>query len=206
MIVIGLTGSIGMGKTTTANLFRAEGVPVFDADAAVHALYAPGGKAVRAVTALIPTSLGENGGVDRAALKAALAKDPALFSKLEAVVHPLVAAARRPFLQGAERKEHAAAVRDVPLLIETGGHRRVDLLVVVSAPSHVQRERVLARPGMTESAFQDILARQTPDAEKRRLADVVIDTSRGVSHAARAVRRVVARVARMDRYRRRWRD
>jgi len=191
VIVIGLTGSIGMGKSTTAALFAQEGVPVWDADAAVHRLYGPDGAAVALVEAAFPGVAGE-AGVDRAKLAAALAGDPDRFARLEAIVHPLVAEDRAAFLAGAEAAGAQVAVVDVPLLFETGADARVDAVVVVSAPAEVQRERVLARPGMTEERFAQILSRQTPDAEKRARADFVIDTARGIEPAREQVRAVLA--------------
>lgn len=188
MIVVGLTGSIGMGKSTTAALFRDEGAPVWDADAAVHRLYAPGGAAVGPIEAAFP-GVTRDGAVDRAALSARLQADPAGFRALETIVHPLVAEDRRAFLAEAEAAGAEVAVVDVPLLFETGGDAFVDRVVVVSAPPEVQRERVLARPGMTAEKFEAILGRQTPDADKRARADRVIDTSRGLDAAREQVRR-----------------
>lgn len=177
MIVLGLTGGIGMGKSTAARMFAEAGVPVFDADATVHELYAPGGEAAIAVGEAFPGSLNREGGVDRDALRDVLRKHPDRFAELEAIVHPLVARERRRFLDRARRRGAAIALVDVPLLFETGGDRRVDFVAVVSAPPEVQRARVLSRAGMTEEAFQAILARQVPDAEKRARADFVIDSS-----------------------------
>jgi dephospho-CoA kinase len=190
MIILGLTGSVGMGKSTTAAMFAAEGVPVYDADAAVHALYAPGGAAVEPVAAAFPGVL-RDGGVDRVALRAAVGGDPARWKLLESVVHPLVGAAQMAFLQAAREQGADVVVLDIPLLFENGGDKRVDAVVVVSAPEDVQRARVLARPGMTEEAFQEILARQVPDAEKRRRADFVIDTGHGLEDARAQVRAVL---------------
>lgn len=172
-LILGLTGSIGMGKSTTSGFFRAAGVPVWDADATVHALYAPGGAAVAPLAALHPAAL-RDGAIDRAALRDWIAADPGALRQIEALVHPLVARSRADFLAA-----HAAAplvVIDVPLLFETGGDAFVDASLVVSAPPEVQRARVLARPGMDEAHFRTILAKQMPDAEKRARATHVIET------------------------------
>jgi dephospho-CoA kinase len=188
--VLGLTGSIGMGKSATAGMFKALGVPVHDADAAVHALYGPGGAAAEAIGREFPGTLDAAGGVDRTALREAVLGAPERLARLEALVHPLVRAAADAFLS-----RHADAplvVLDIPLLYETGGETRCDAVAVVSAPAEVQRERVLARPGMTEAAFAAILAKQIPDAEKRARADTVIDTGRGFPAAEAAVARIVA--------------
>ncbi len=184
MIRLGLTGSIGMGKSTVTGMFAEHGVPVWDADAAVHALYGPGAAGTDAVAALAPAAVGP-GGVDRAALRRAILDDPGLLARVEAAVHPLVTADRAAFLARAEAEGAGVALCDVPLLYETGAEAEFDRVVVVSAPAAVQRRRVLARPGMTEAAFERILARQTPDAEKRARADHVIDTS-GPFEATRA--------------------
>jgi dephospho-CoA kinase len=194
LILVGLTGSIGMGKTTTARLFADEGVPVYDADAAVHALYAKGGAAVATVEALFPGVV-VDGAVDRAQLGERVLNDPAALKRLEAAVHPLAAAARAGFFEKAAADRAKVVVLDVPLLFETGGDAQMDAVVVVSAPAEVQRERVLARPGMTAEKFEAILARQMPDAEKRERADFVIDTGRGVEAARDQVRAVLARLA-----------
>jgi dephospho-CoA kinase len=188
MIVLGLTGSIGMGKTTTAKMFSDFGVPVHDSDEAVHRLYR--GKAVPLVEAAFPgTTAG--GTVDRAKLAERVLGDPAALKRLETLVHPLVRADATAFL----KRHHAAgaqlAVVDIPLLFETGGQERVDQVVVVTAGPEVQRERVLARPGMTEEKFEKILAKQVPDEEKRRLADFVIDTGRGMEAARLAVADII---------------
>lgn len=189
MITIGLTGSIGMGKSTVAAMFEEAGVPVFDADAAVHRLQGAGGRLVPAIEAAFPGSTGP-AGVDRAALGAAVLGDDEAMKRLEAIVHPAVAEERAAF-----RATHADAgvlVFDVPLLFETGGETRVDLVVVVSAPAGMQRARVLARPGMTEGKLAAILARQTPDAEKRARADLVIPTGGSFDETRAAVGEAIA--------------
>ncbi len=191
MIVLGLTGSIGMGKSTTAAMFRDEGVPVYDADAAVHALYAPGGAAVAPLAEAFPGVIA-NGAVDRAALRAAIGGDPTAWKRLEGIVHPLVGLAQAAFLAQARASGAGVAVLDIPLLFESGGSKAVDAVVVVSAPADVQRQRVLARPGMIEAAFQEILAKQTPDADKRAQADFVINTGLGFEEARSQVRAVLA--------------
>lgn len=187
MLILGLTGSIGMGKSTTSRMFQDEGVPVYDSDAAVHALYATGGAAVEPVETAFPGVV-VNGAIDRAKLSARVVGDPEALAKLETIVHPLVGAHRIGFFEKAMAEGHDIVVLDVPLLFETGGEKRVDKVVVVSAPAKVQRERVLARPEMTAEKFDAILARQTPDAEKRARADFVIDTGQGLDHARRQVR------------------
>ncbi|MES1200991.1 MAG: dephospho-CoA kinase [Pseudomonadota bacterium] len=194
MIVLGLTGSIGMGKTTVGRMFADEGAPVFDADAAVHALYASGGAAVGPVEAAFPGVV-RDGAIDRDALSARLVGDPAALARLEAIVHPLVRAEQTRFLDAARAVETQVVVLDIPLLFETGQEERVDRVAVVSAPVDVQRARVLGRAGMTEAKYAAILARQTPDAEKRAKADFVIDTS-GSLDATRAQVRAVLDVLR----------
>lgn len=193
MIKIALTGSIGMGKSTTARLFADEGVALWDADAAVHRLYGPGAAGTQAIHGLCPHAVGGDG-VDRARLRAAILADPALLGRIEAAIHPLVAADRQAFLIAAERDGQPAALCDIPLLFETGGDTAFDHVVVVSAPAEVQRERVLSRPGMTAEAFERILAKQMPDAEKRARADTVIDTSRGIEAARSEVRACLAAI------------
>lgn len=180
MIVLGLTGSIGMGKSTTADLFRAAGVPVHDADATVHALYR--GPAVAAIEAAFPGTTRE-GSVDRAALGARVLGDDAAVRRLEAIVHPLVRAAETAFLDGARSNGRRVVVLDIPLLFETGGDARVDAVVTVTAPADVQRARVLARPGATVETFERILVRQMPDAEKRRRSHFLVDSGRGLAPA-----------------------
>ena len=172
MIVLGLTGSIGMGKSTTAGMFRDLGVPVWDADAAVHRLYASGGAAVAPLARAVPEAVSE-GGVDRAVLRAR-ATDPRTLARIEAIVHPLVAGDRSAFL--AAHADAPLVVLDVPLLLETGADREVDRVVVVTAPADVQRARVLARGTMTEAQLDAILARQMPDADKRARADYIVET------------------------------
>ena len=188
--VLGLTGSIGMGKSATAAMFAKLGVPVHDADAAVHALYGPGGAAAEAIGREFPGTLDAEGGVDRAALREAVLGDAARLKRLEALVHPLVRRESEAFL--ARHRQAPLVVLDIPLLYETGGEGRCDAVAVVSAPAEIQRERVLARSGMTEHAFAAILAKQMPDAEKRARADYVIDTGKGFPAAEAAVARIVA--------------
>jgi dephospho-CoA kinase len=187
--IVGLTGSIGMGKSTVAAMFADEGVPVFDADAAVHRLQGPGGRLVASIEAAFPSSTGP-GGVDRASLGRAVLADDAAMKRLEAIVHPAVGAERAAFL--ADHADAPLVIFDIPLLFETGGDRAVDTVVVVSAAAEVQRARVLARPGMDEVRFAAILARQLPDAEKRRRADHVIATDVPLVDTRAAVRRLVA--------------
>ncbi|MDB5455180.1 MAG: dephospho-CoA kinase [Caulobacter sp.] len=191
MITVGLTGSIGMGKSTTAAMFAAEGAPVYDADAAVHLLYSQGGAAVAPVEAAFPGVV-RDGAVDRAALSARVVGDPKALRWLEAIVHPLVAADRGAFFDQAAADGAQIVVLDIPLLFETGGEAKVDAVVVVSAPAEVQRARVLARPDMDEAKLDAILARQMADVEKRAKAHYVIDTSRGLDAARDQVRAVLA--------------
>ncbi len=192
MIVLGLTGSLGMGKTTTAKMFADEGVPVFDADAIVHRLYE--GEAVPLIEAAFPGTTAD-GRVDRTRLSARVIGMTEALKKLEAIVHPLVRDAREKFLAEAEEKGAPVAVLDIPLLFETRGHGLISKIVVVSAPADVQRDRVLARPEMTEEKFEAMLERQVPDSEKRRRADFVIDTSHGVEAAREAVRAILRTLA-----------
>lgn len=191
MKIIGLTGSIGMGKSTVAQMFRDLGVPVFDADAEVHRLYRAA--LVPAIEAAFPGSTDERG-VDREKLAGALA-DPAAMARLEAIVHPAVHESRRRFLDEARASGHDLVVFDIPLLFETGGEKNVDRVVLVSAPYDKQRERVLARPNMTPAKFEAILARQVPDAEKRRRADIVIDTGVEIERTRKAVEAALAAIA-----------
>ncbi len=190
MLLIGLTGSIGMGKTETAKLFARLGLPVYDADAAVHALYAPGGAAVEPIGTAFPGTV-TAGAVDRAALGQAVLGDAQALKRLEAIIHPLVAQVQIDWLRAQADAGAAMVVLDIPLLFETGGEARVDVVVVVSAPADVQRERVLARPGMTAEKFDAILAKQTPDTQKRARADFIIDTSQGLDHAFDQVQAVL---------------
>ena len=194
MKTIGLTGSIGMGKTTTAGMFEALGVPVFDADAAVHALYAPGGRAVPLIRAVFPDAVTDAGGVDRKALAEHMRADPLNLEVLTSFVHPWVGEMRADFVEDARRNGARAVLFDIPLLFETGAEARVDHTVVVTAPPAVQRERVLARPGMSEDQFAFILSRQMPDAEKRARADFVIDTGNGMEAARQQVAAVLAAI------------
>lgn len=188
MFVLGLTGSIGMGKSATAKMFADEGVPVHDADAVVHRLYE--GEAVPLIESAFPgTTTG--GKVDREKLGKRVLGDADAIRRLEKIVHPLVAAARDKFLAEAEKSGAPVALLDIPLLYETKGEGRCDAVVVVSAPAGVQRERTLARPGMTEQKLETILAKQVPDAEKRRRANFVVDTSQGFDHARTQVRDIL---------------
>ena len=191
MIVIGLTGSIGMGKSTTAAMFAAEGAPVYDADAEVHILQGRGGAAVAPIEAAFPGVV-KNGAVDRGELGGRVLGDPAAIKRLEAIVHPLLGAGRAAFFERAEATAAPMVVLDIPLLFETGGEKRVDAVVVVSAPADVQRARVLARPGWNATRLDAVLAKQTPDAEKRARADFVIDTGHGLEPAREQVRRVIS--------------
>jgi dephospho-CoA kinase len=190
MILIGLTGSIGMGKSTTAAMFREAGVPVYDADAAVHDLYDAGGAAVGPVGEAFPGVV-KDGKVDREALRQAVLGDPEALKRLNAVVHPLVGRDRIGFFQEAEADGADMVVLDIPLLFETGGHANVDAVVVVSAPAEMQRERVLARPGMTPDRLNAILAQQMADAEKRARAHFVVDTGRGIEAAREQVHEII---------------
>jgi dephospho-CoA kinase len=189
VIILGLTGSIGMGKSTVAAMFEAEGVPVFDADAVVHRLQGAGGALVEAIEAEFPDTTTELG-VDRTLLREAVLGDDAAFARLEALVHPAVAGQREKFL--AANSGAPLVVLDVPLLFEAGGWRNVDRIAVVSAPPEIQRVRVLARPGMTPARFEAILARQMPDAEKRARADFVIPTGGSVEETRAHVRNLIA--------------
>jgi dephospho-CoA kinase len=198
MFVLGLTGSLGMGKSTTARFFAEAGAPVHDADAVVHRLYE--GEAVPLIEAAFPGTT-QGGKVDRLKLGARVLGDAAALRRLEAIVHPLVHEAERELLAEAEARGEAVAVLDIPLLFETGGDERVDAVVVVSAPSDVQSARVMERPGMTLDKLEAILAKQMPDAEKRRRADFVVDTSQGFEAARLQVRAILDKVATMPRRR-----
>lgn len=191
MIVLGLTGSIGMGKSTTARMFAEAGVPVHDSDEAVHRLYA--GEAVPLIEGRFPGTI-RDGAVDRARLAEAVLGKPEALRDLERIVHPLVRADADAFLARHREAGAPLALLDIPLLFETGGEGRVDRIVVVTAPADVQRERVLARPGMTPEKFEAILARQMPDAEKRKRADFIIDTGNGMEAAREAVAAIVDRL------------
>jgi dephospho-CoA kinase len=192
MFVLGLTGSVAMGKSTTARFFAEEGVPVHDADAVVHRLYEGG--AVPLIEMAFPGTTA-NGKVDRVKLGARVMNDLAGLRQLEAIVHPLVQDAERQFLAEAEASGAPVALLDIPLLFETGGDQRVDAVVVATAPAEVQRTRVLERPGMTENRLEAMLARQMPDSEKRRRADFIVDTSRGFDEARAQVREILRQVA-----------
>jgi len=191
MIVIGLTGSIGMGKTTTARFFREAGVPVHDSDEAVHRLYS--GEAAPLIEAAFPGTV-KDGVVDRALLGSRILGDAQALTTVERIVHPLVRADADAFLARHRAAGRKLAVLDIPLLFETGGERRVDRVVVVSAPAEIQRERVLARPGMSVEKFEAILAKQVPDAEKRKRADFIVESGQGLDAARAAVEAIVAKL------------
>ena len=193
MYLIGLTGSIGMGKTQTAALFEEEGVPRYDADAAVHGLYEVGGAAVGPIGELFPEAV-RDGAVDRAALGRIVLKDGAKLAALEKMVHPLAGATQVDFLNAQIAAGATHVLLDIPLLFETGGHEFVDCVVVVSAPPDIQRARVLERPGMTEEKFADILAKQVPDSDKRAAADFIVDSSVSVADAHRQGKEILAAV------------
>jgi dephospho-CoA kinase len=194
MRILGLTGSIGMGKSTTAKLFTEAGVPVYDADAAVHKIYE--GEAAPAIEAAFPGTT-VDGRVDRAKLSAKVVHDQAAIKQLEQIVHPMLGASRKKFLEEAEASGAPVVVMDIPLLYETGGEERVDAVVVVSTDAATQRERILARGTMTSEALDGILARQLPDAEKRKRADFVVDTSHGLDPVRTAIRDILAEVVKM---------
>ena len=190
MLNIGLTGSIGMGKSTTAAMFRQAGIPVYDADAAVAQIYLAGGAAVEPLEAAFP-GVTRDGAVDREALRQRVLGDDDAMSKLNSVVHPLLGKDRAAFYADAEAAGADMVVLDIPLLFETGGERNMDVVVVVSAPGDVQRARVLARPGMSAERLEAILSRQLPDAQKRARADFVVDTGRGLEAAEAQVRDII---------------
>ncbi len=190
MIIAGLTGSIGMGKTTAAAMFKDAGAAVFDADAAVHALYAKGGAAVPIVRAGLPEAI-TGGAVDRAKVSAIIREDPLQLTVLESFVHPLVDAMRQDALKAARAQGKKVFIFDMPILFETGGEKDVDVVIVVTAPADVQRARVLARPGMTEEKLAFILSKQMPDAQKRKLADYVINSGKGLDYAREQVQTVM---------------
>jgi dephospho-CoA kinase len=198
MIVLGLTGSIGMGKSTTAKLFAEAGVPVYDADATVHMIYE--GEAVPVIEAAFPgTTAG--GKVDRARLSALVVQNPAAIKRLEQVVHPMLRAYHQKFLADAEQSGAPVAVVDVPLLFETGGEKRVDAVVVVTTTPEIQRQRILERDNMTDEKLDAILARQLPDAEKRKRADFVVDTSHGLDPVRARIRDILDQAVKMPRRR-----
>lgn len=198
MVILGLTGSIGMGKSTTAKLFAEAGVPVYDADAIVHSLYE--GDAVLPIEADFPGVI-VDGKVDRARLSARVLHDPAAMKRLESIVHPMLGASRQEFLHEAERSGASVAVVDVPLLFETGGEKYVDAVVVVTTTAEIQRQRVLARDNMNSEGFDAILARQLSDAEKRKRADFVVDTSCGLDPVRAQIRDILDHAAKMPRRR-----
>jgi len=193
MLKVALTGSIGMGKSTVGGMFTALGVPLFDADASVHRLYEKGGAAVEPLRAAFPEAVIDDA-VDRTVLSRLVLGKPEEIRRLEAIVHPLVGQMRQDFLAEAERRGAPFVILDIPLLFEGGGENRVDKVIVVSAPAEMQRARVLARPGMTEEKFAAILARQVPDAEKRRRADFVVDTGIPLAQTEEQVRRIAAQL------------
>lgn len=194
MRILGLTGSIGMGKSTTAKLFAEAGVPVYDADAAVHQLYE--GEAAPAIEAAFPGTTA-NGRVDRQKLSARVVHDPAAIKQLEQIVHPMLGASRQKFFADAEAAKAPVVVLDIPLLFETGGEKRVDAVVVVSTSPELQRERVLARGTMDEAKLEAIIAKQMPDAEKRKRADFVVDTSHGLEPVRAQITHILAEVVKM---------
>jgi dephospho-CoA kinase len=194
MIILGLTGSIGMGKSTTAKLFAEAGVPVYDADATVHMLYE--GEAAPSIEAAFPGTT-VDGKVDRARLSARVVHDPAAMRQLEQIVHPMLGASRQKFLHDVEQSGAPVAVVDVPLLFETGGEKRVDAVVVVTTTPEIQRQRILARDNMTGEKLDAILARQLPDAEKRQRADFVVDTSHGLDPVRARIRDILDQAVKM---------
>ena len=193
MIVVGLTGSIGMGKSNAARTLRFLGVPVYDADAEVHKLYAKGGAAVAPIARAFPFAV-RDGAVDRAKLSELLRADPGAVARLEKIVHPLVRRIQERFIRALRLRRAPLAVLDIPLLFETGGEKRCDAVIVVSAPAYLQRQRVLRRPGMSGPKLDLLLGRQMPDAEKRRRADFVVNTNRGYRETLLALRRILAQL------------
>ncbi len=196
MIVLGLTGSLGMGKSTAADMFRKLGVPVHDSDAAVHRLLARDGAAVAAVRTAFPEARAPDGGIDRAVLGRRVFADPPALARLERILHPLVRRSQERFLRAARARREPLVVLDVPLLFETGGEKRCDKVVVMSAPAALQRARVMARPGMTEARFQAILQKQMLDSEKRRRADYVVPSGQGRAVTFRRLKRIVRELRR----------
>ena len=190
MINVGLTGSIGMGKSTTAAMFREAGIPVYDADAAVAELYLSGGSAVAPLEANFP-GVTRDGAVDREALRQRVLGDDAAMAQLNGIVHPLLGKDRAKFYETAQAAGADMVILDIPLLFETGGERNMDVVIVASAPAELQRQRVLARPGMTPERFEDILRRQTPDTEKRVRADFIVDTGQGLAVAGDQVAKII---------------
>ena len=190
MIVVGLTGSIGMGKSNAARSLRFLGMPVYDADAEVHRLYAKGGAAVAPIARVFPFAV-RDGSVDRAKLSELLRADPGAVARLEKIVHPLVRRIQERFLRAAAMRREPVAVLDIPLLFETGGEKRCDAVIVVSAPAYLQRQRVLRRPGMSGAKLDLLLGRQMPDGEKRRRADFVINTNRGYRETLLELKRIL---------------
>lgn len=199
MIVVGLTGSIGMGKSTASAMLRRMGVPLFDADRAVHCLLAPGGSAVARVEAAFPGTRDENGGINRKRLGERVFGDPKTLARLEEILHPMVAEAEKRFLAQARARREPLVVLDIPLLYETRGAARCDYVIVVSAPPMLQRQRVLRRPGMTEGRFAAILKQQIPDAEKRQRADFVVPTGLDRGLSLRRLRGIVAALRQQNR-------
>ncbi len=196
MRVLGVTGSIGMGKSTVCRMLRSLGVPVHDADAAVHRLMAPGGRATDRIARAFGDVVADDGGIDRGRLGTRVIGDDAALRRLERILHPLVRAEELAFLRRCRLRKVPVVALDIPLLFETRGERRCDAVFVVSAPPFLQRQRVLRRPGMTEAKFQGILRRQMPDAEKRKRADVVIPSGLGLAVTRRALRRALRAMAR----------
>lgn len=193
MIIIGLTGSIGMGKTTTAHMFRELGCPVFDADAVVHNLYSVGGRAVPLIRAVFPDAV-KDGSVLRSILGQHMRRDPLNLQVLESFIHPMVAEERGVFLKTARENNNSIVVFDVPLLFETGGDKNVDIVVVVTAPADIQKKRVLSREGMSEVLFEKLLSRQMPDTQKRLRADHLIYTDKGLDFAREQVQKIVTTI------------